>query len=612
MNVFKRLAATACSLFLSSSPAWSQVFDVLPDIPIGEIRARPTLFLSGLTPELVQQNPVGFTQRVGPTDLSAIPDARGYLVVANYGGRFELVDAEGNVSATPFVDLRDPESDTYSPNFEFGQAHGVTAIAFHPGFADPKSQGYKKFYTLESETAGSGVPDFGGEKYPSIRDGSHHDGILYEYTLGDVADLSCDASCTKRELLRVLQPGWHHNLGDVTFDSDELLLVSSADGSTAGTIPPIMSDNSQMLTNLFGKVLRIDPFGNSSENGQYGIPANPFVDGPGGNVDEILAYGFRNPYRLAFDYETGDLFTSETGENNVESVDRIVPGGNYGWNLKEASFVYDKTTRLIAPDEDLDGDGQGDVAQANGLIDPIFEYDRQDGRSIIGGVLYRGSLLPELQGHYVFADFNGRLFYGDPDTGEEFAFTLDASHPLPSNIHSINVDDQGELYILGIREVGPNEYDGWVVALGASGDFNGDRKTDERDVDLLSKAIRGESGSDGFDLDGDGLVNLVDLDTWVHDVKRTWFGDANLNGEFNTGDLVQVLAAGKYETQQAAGWSQGDWNGDGEFNTRDLVIALEDGGYETGRAMDLASVPEPSSLALLILSASCVLYRRRG
>ena len=462
--------------------------------------------------------------------MTEIPDGRGYRVVANYGGRFDLVDARGNLATTPFVDLRDPQSPSFSPNFEFGQAHGVTAIAFHPGFTNATSQGYKTFYTLESETVGSGVPDFGGAKYPSVRDGSHHDNVLYEYTLANVTDLTCDDGCTKREVLRVLQPGWHHNLGDLTFDREEHLYISSGDGSTSFTLPPYMSDNSLELTNLFGKVLRIDPFGNSSENGQYGIPNNPFVDGPGGNVDEIYAYGLRNPYRLAFDDVTKELYASETGEDNIESVDRIVRGGNYGWNLKEGSFLYDKNTREISVDEDLDGDGQGDLARANGFIDPVFEYDRQDGRSIVGGVLYRGSLIPELQGHYVFADFNGRLFYGDPRTGKEFEFTLDASHPLPSNIHSVNVDAQGELYVLGIRDMGNAVYDGWVVALGASGDFDDNRLVDFQDVDLLAKAIRGEVDPTTYDLDGDLEVDVTDLDTWIHDVKRTWIGDANLDG----------------------------------------------------------------------------------
>jgi hypothetical protein len=246
-----------------------------------------------------------------------------------------------------FLDLANTESPSHNADFEIGQAHGATAITFHPGFADVDSPGHRKFYTLEPEMAMSGEADFGGNKFPSIRSAAHHDEVLYEYTMASLEDATCGIGCSKRELMRVLQPGWHHNLGDLVFDKEELLYISSGDGSTAGTSPPFITDNATLLTNVYGKVLRIDPFGSNSANGKYGVPSNPFADGTGGNVDEIYAYGLRNPYRLSYDPITGDLFASETGENTIESVNRTVEGGNHGWDEKRAASSTTKQRRRL-------------------------------------------------------------------------------------------------------------------------------------------------------------------------------------------------------------------------------------------------------------------------
>ena len=123
-----------------------------------------------------------------------------------------------------------------------------------------------------------------------------------------------------------------------------------------------------------------------------------------------------------------------------------------------------------------------------------------------------------------------------------------------------------------------------------------------------------------FDLNGDGSVNHADHRVWVKDLAHTWYGDANLDGEFNSGDLIQVLSAGKYEAVEydrregviPATWSEGDWNADAEFNTTDLVTALADGGYEQGlRPPAAAAVPEPQACALLTIGLVVALSVRR-
>jgi hypothetical protein len=132
------------------------------------------------------------------------------------------------------------------------------------------------------------------------------------------------------------------------------------------------------------------------------------------------------------------------------------------------------------------------------------------------------------------------------------------------------------------------------------GDFDMDDILDANDVDVLAERIRlGYADSNGywnhamFDLNGDQLIDHEDHRIWVKDLAHTWYGDANLDGEFTSDDFLEVFVAGKYETQQEASWAEGDWNGDGVFGTEDFVIAFEDGRYELGRRTDVVAVPEP-------------------
>ncbi len=214
-----------------------------------------------------------------------------------------------------------------------------------------------------------------------------------EFELGPdgVADES-----TRRNLLSVEQPFANHNGGHIAFGPDGFLYVALGDGGSGGD----PEENGQDPNTLLGSILRIDP--SDTSDGPYAIPAdNPFADGVDG-APEVFVFGLRNPWRFDFDDETGDLWIGDVGQNEFEEIDYLPAGptqagANLGWNVFEASSVFDGP-----PIEDT--------------VLPVFEYGRDEGQSVTGGVVYRGEAIRDLVGAYLFADFN---------QGEVRALTLD-------------------------------------------------------------------------------------------------------------------------------------------------------------------------------------------
>ena len=149
------------------------------------------------------------------------------------------------------------------------------------------------------------------------------------------------------------------------------------------------------------------------------------------------------------------------------------------------------------------------------------------------------------------------------------------------------------------------------------GDFNENGQLDSEDLDLQAQVIMGQPGGPEYDLNNDDVVDYADREIWVEELKNTWIGDANLNGEFNSGDMVQVFSRGKYETGQSAGWEDGDWNGDTVFGSGDMVAAFVAGGYEKGLRPGgpnpaVSAVPEPASVTLLVtVLIGLASFRRR-
>jgi hypothetical protein len=147
------------------------------------------------------------------------------------------------------------------------------------------------------------------------------------------------------------------------------------------------------------------------------------------------------------------------------------------------------------------------------------------------------------------------------------------------------------------------------------GDFSGDGTLNAADIDQLTSQVAGGLHPPTFDLNQDAMINQDDIRLWVRDLFTSWMGDANLDGQFNSSDLVAVLTSGTYEADVAAVWSTGDFNGDGRTTSSDLVVALTDGGYELGPRAAAVAVPEPGAGLRVGLGAlgllGCRRWRRR-
>jgi hypothetical protein len=287
--------------------------------------------------------------------------------------------------------------------------------------------------------------------------------VVLEWRVKDPGDPNptIDMS-SRRELLRIDKPEFNHNAGALAFGPDGLLYISVGDGGFGDDQGPghVPGGNAQSLApgNVLGKILRIDPRGHNSANHEYGIPAdNPFVGRPG--ADEIFAYGFRNPYRMSFDQNTGQLWVGDVGQNDIEEVDIVQAGGNYGWRMKEGTFLFRPGAALNPTDGVVIANSPGRPA---GLIDPVAEYDHkaphgsvEQGEAVVGGYVYRGSGVPALAGKYVFGDYSrifaqpdGRLFYmcGSADVTHRVCNLVE--HPGIA-VFGFARDANGELYVLG-------------------------------------------------------------------------------------------------------------------------------------------------------------------
>lgn len=381
-------------------------------------------------------------------------DNRRLFVVDQVGKVWAIKNSPGNIpERLLFLDVGVDGLDLIVPLGAFGPGtfdeRGLLGLAFHP---DYHKNGL--IYTYTSEPV-AGPADFSTMTAAAA---ANHQTVIREWHVpnprrrNSVVDPN-----SSRVLLTIDEPQFNHNAGAISFGADDLLYIAVGDGGGADDQGPghAVGGNGQDLgpNNLLGKILRIDPQGNNSANGQYGIPAdNPFVGDSA--PDEVFAYGFRNPFRMSFDQKTGELYAADVGQNDIEEVDVVVAGGNYGWPVKEGTFLFDMNG---ADPGFTTVDSPGFPA---GMIDPIAQYDHDEGISVSGGFVYRGREARDLRGSYVFGDFSrsfvpasGRLFHLGEDN--EILELIPSGGPLDVYVMGFGQDRRGEVYVMTSENFAP-------------------------------------------------------------------------------------------------------------------------------------------------------------
>lgn len=373
-----------------SKPGMTPLKDPIPQ-PIEQSDLVVGISLVTQTPRTSTEKP-----RTRLTKLGFIPGTERLFIVDIRGQLYELQDNVPNM----YMDMT-----KLKPNFidRPGLATGFGSFAFHPDFL---KNGL--LYTGHAEKAGSGKADFAFADSIPVS----FQWVISEWKTDHPAGFPFQG--TSRELFRINMVSAAHGVQEFAFDpnakpGDEtygLLYIGIGDGTS------VLKGHYQLVGSnerALGSIFRIDPLGNNSANKQYGIPpSNPFADSDNPRVvKEIYAYGFRNPHRLSWT-KSGQLLASNIGQTNIESVNLVLPGHNYGWPYREGTFLFDPTGNL-----DVVYPLPADEAQYD-FTYPIAQYDHDEGHAIIGGFEYKGSLVPELNGKYLFADMNnGRLFYID-------------------------------------------------------------------------------------------------------------------------------------------------------------------------------------------------------
>ena len=325
-----------------------------------------------------------------PVDIQNAGDDR--LFIVEQGGSIKILNADATINPIPFLNI--------SSIISSGGERGLLGLAFHPDYIN---NGY--FFVYYTDNSG--------------------DTQVARYTVdGSGPDIADPASALL--IIAADQPYSNHNGGCLQFGADGFLYIGLGDGGSGGD----PENRSQNLQTLLGKMLRLD-IDNTDGGNNYAIPSdNPFVGDPNA-LDEIWAYGLRNPWRFSFDSETDELWIADVGQNQIEEINRVAgntSGLNYGWRCYEGSQPYN-TSGCPDPSE---------------LTFPVAEYNHSVGNSITGGYVYHGSIYSDIQNFYFFADIGGII--GTVDSDNNLLIHGDFSGYWVSFGEDIN----GEIYIADI------------------------------------------------------------------------------------------------------------------------------------------------------------------
>lgn len=349
---------------------------------------------------------------VQPVALLSVPNTSNqWWVVEKQGRVFRLMNDGGKHSKQLLLDI------TAHVNANPNEA-GLLGLAFHPQF-DKNNEVFLS-YTATGRKLTSTISRFKATAEGHI-----------------TAD-------SEQVLLQVEQPYGNHNGGQIAFGPDGYLYIGLGDGGSGGD----PEGNGQNTKTLLGAMLRINVDIDDSNGQPYVIPKdNPFAGSDQGR-GEVYAWGMRNPWRWSFDRKTGELWVGDVGQNDWEEINLVTQAGNYGWNLKEGTHCYA-----------VDDCDTGDLKAR--LIDPVAEYSHDQGCSVTGGYVYRGTNIQSLQGTYVFGDFCSGRIWGLSPTGEanngSRNFQKELLMKSDLNIASFAEDNQGEIYVI--------HYDGEIYKI---------------------------------------------------------------------------------------------------------------------------------------------------
>ncbi len=339
-----------------------------------------------------------------PVEIAHTNDNR--LFVVEKAGIIKIVNPDGSVNATPFLDI--------SSLVGSGGERGLLGLAFSPDYS---SSG--KFYVNYTDNSSTSTPI----------------STIARYTVSANPDV---ANTNGETLLTYQQPYGNHNGGKLAFGGDGFLYIGVGDGGSGGD----PQNRAQNITSIFGKLLRIDVSGNSG----YTIPnSNPYfssADGPEDPRPEIYAIGLRNPWKFSFDKSTNDLWIADVGQNDYEEINMVngsgMPGDNYGWRCYEASHEFN--TSANCPSGGL-----------SATIAPIAEYPHEGSGcsgSITGGYVYRGTSYPSFNGKYFFADYCKQTIGILTNNGSSWSLAFQSPN-INQGWTTLGEDANGELYIAG-------------------------------------------------------------------------------------------------------------------------------------------------------------------